>query len=47
MSPLEQSEDVFEIDAAQQRLPPPVHIDRCGTDGGAPPPYRLGVAITR
>jgi hypothetical protein len=41
----EQPEGALEIEAAQERLPPAIHILSGGAGGGAPQPDGLGVAV--
>jgi hypothetical protein len=36
---------VLEVEAAQERLPPAVHVGRGGAGGGGPQPDGLGVAV--
>jgi hypothetical protein len=41
----EQTEGVFEVEAAQERLPEFVHIGRFEVGGGGPQPQRFRVAV--
>jgi hypothetical protein len=36
---------VLEIEAAQERLPPPIHVCRAGAGDRGPQPQRLRVAV--
>ena len=44
---LEQPEGVLQVEAAQERLPAPVHVFTGGAGARDPQPYRLGVAVDR
>lgn len=37
---------MFEVETAQERLPPPVHIRGCGVGGRGPQPHRFRGVIT-
>jgi hypothetical protein len=39
------SRKVCQVEAAQERLPPAVHVGRGGAGGGGPQPHRLRVAV--
>ena len=41
----EQPEGVFEVEAAQKRLPPAVHVGRGGAGDRGPQPHGLGVTV--
>ena len=43
---LEEPEGVLEVEAAQERLPEPVHLAGGHLGGRAPQPHRCGVPVT-